>query len=201
MNSWFSVLPWSLSLMPVVLTPSMMYWFSSDVAPYTVTPPALSVPVPAARKAMDEKLRASGSFESCSAEPVTPIVVFVVSMTGASPVTMISSLTETDRVIGSVAVALGATATLPITLSVSVKEEIIVTGEAPVIDTTKTTIGVTGSSEQLSKLPLARNFSSIAFRAAGTGTDKAGGVTVYGATSLENQYIIDGVNTTGIKLS
>jgi hypothetical protein len=101
----------------------------------------------------------------------------------------------------NVRVALGATATLPITLSVSVKEEIIVTAEAPVIDTTKTTIGVTGSAEQLSKLPLARNFSSIAFRAPGTGTDVLGGITVYGATSLENQYIIDGVNTTGIKLS
>jgi hypothetical protein len=111
----------------------------------------------------------------------------------------LSGFTKIERT--NVRVALGATATLPITMTVSVKEEIIVTGEAPVIDTTKTTIGVTGSAETLSKLPLARNFSSIAFRAAGTGTDRAGGVTVYGATSLENQYIIDGVNTTGIKLS
>jgi outer membrane receptor protein involved in Fe transport len=100
----------------------------------------------------------------------------------------------------NVRVALGATATLPITLSVSVKEEIVVTGEAPVIDTAKTTIGVSASTEQISRLPLARNFTSIARTAPGTGTDTLGGITFYGATSLENQYIIDGVNTTGIKI-
>ena len=42
---------------------------------------------------------------------------------------------------------LGATATLPITMSVSVKEEIVVTGEAPVVDTTKTTIGMNATLE------------------------------------------------------
>src|SRR5450756_2339594 len=86
----------------------------------------------------------------------------------------------------NVRVALGATATLPITLSVSVKEEIIVTGEAPVIDTAKTTIGVSASTERISRLPLARNFTSIATTAPGTGTDTLGGITFYGATSLEN---------------
>lgn len=100
----------------------------------------------------------------------------------------------------NVRVSLGGQATLPITMSVSVKEEIIVTGEAPVIDTAKTTIGVTGTTEQISRLPLARNFTSIASTAPGTGTDNSGGITFYGATGLENQYIIDGVNTTGIKI-
>ena len=91
-------------------------------------------------------------------------------------------------------------ATVPLTMSVSVKEEVVVTGEAPVIDTAKTTIGVTGTSEQISRLPLARNFTSVATTAPGTGTDNSGGITFYGATGLENQYIIDGVNTTGIKI-
>ncbi len=91
-------------------------------------------------------------------------------------------------------------ASVPLTMSVSVKEEVVVTGEAPVIDTAKTTIGVTGTSEQISRLPLARNFTSVATTAPGTGTDNSGGITFYGATGLENQYIIDGVNTTGIKI-
>ena len=34
---------------------------------------------------------------------------------------------------------------------------------------------------------------------AGTGTDVSGNITVYGATGLENAYLIDGVNTTGVK--
>jgi hypothetical protein len=113
-------------------------------------------------------------------------------------VASLSGFTKVEK--SNIHVQLGATATLPITLSVSVKEEIIVTGEASVIDTAKTVIGTNTSAESLSKLPLARNFSSVAFRAPGTGTDVLGGITVYGATSLENQFIIDGVNTTGIRL-
>jgi Carboxypeptidase regulatory-like domain/TonB dependent receptor/TonB-dependent Receptor Plug Domain len=110
----------------------------------------------------------------------------------------LSGFSKVERT--NVRVALGATATLPITMTVSVKEEIVVTGEAPVIDTAKTTIGVSSSGEQISRLPLARNFTSIASTAPGTGTDNSGGITFYGATGLENQYIIDGVNTTGIKI-
>jgi hypothetical protein len=112
-------------------------------------------------------------------------------------VASLSGFTKVER--SNIHVRLGATVTIPISLSVSVKEDIIVTGEAPVVDTTRTVIGTTTSAESLQKLPLARNFSSIAFRAPGTGTDVAGGVTVYGATSLENQYVIDGVNTTAVK--
>ncbi len=111
--------------------------------------------------------------------------------------TALSGFTKVERT--NVRVALGATATLPITLTVSVKEEIVVTGEAPVIDITKTVIGTNTTAEALSKLPLGRNFTSIAFRAPGTGTDAAGGVTVYGATSLENLFVIDGLNTSAIK--
>ncbi len=100
----------------------------------------------------------------------------------------------------NVRVAIGTQSTLPITMSVSVKEEIVVTGEAPVIDTAKTTIGLAVSSQDISRLPLARNFTAVALGAPGAGTDNSGGITFYGATGLENQYIIDGVNTTGIKI-
>ena len=100
----------------------------------------------------------------------------------------------------NVGVALGGTVTVPLTMSLTAKESVTVSATAPVIDTSKTTIGTSTTSESLEKLPLARNFTAIASRAPGTGTDQAGGVTVYGATSLENEYIIDGVNTTGVKL-
>ncbi len=110
----------------------------------------------------------------------------------------LSGFTKVEK--RNIVVSIGATASIPITMSVSVKEEVVVTGEAPVIDTAKTTIGVTNTSEQISRLPLARNFTSVARTAPGTGTDNSGGITFYGATGLENQYIIDGVNTTGVKI-
>ncbi len=110
----------------------------------------------------------------------------------------LSGFTKVEKT--NVRVSLGAAVTLPITLSVSIKEEVVVTGEAPVVDTTKTVIGATTSIDTIQKLPLGRNFTSIATTVAGTGTSAGGGVTVYGATGLENQYIIDGLNTTGIKI-
>ncbi len=110
----------------------------------------------------------------------------------------LSGFTKVERT--NIRVALGATATLPITMSVSVKEEIVVTGEAPAVDTTRTSVGTSATLESIQRLPLGRNFASIASTVAGTGTDVSGNVTVYGATGLENAYIIDGVNTTGVKI-
>ncbi|MEO6325401.1 MAG: TonB-dependent receptor [Thermoanaerobaculia bacterium] len=108
----------------------------------------------------------------------------------------LSGFTKSEK---TVRVSLGATASVPMTLSLSgIKEELVITGEAPVVDTTRNVVGTSTSIDTIQKLPLGRNFTSIASTVAGTGND--GNVTVYGATGLENQYIIDGVNTTGIKI-
>lgn len=123
--------------------------------------------------------------------PVLPPGTYTVSAS-------LSGFTKAERT--NIRVALGGTATVPVTLSVSVKEEVVVTGEAPVVDTTKAVVGAATSLDTIQKLPLGRNFVSIATTVAGTGTSAGGGLAVYGATGLENQYIIDGVNTTGIKL-
>jgi hypothetical protein len=96
-------------------------------------------------------------------------------------------------------VSLGSTTTVNLTLAVSVKEDLVVTAEAPAIDTTRTTIGTNATLETMQRLPIGRNFVSIANTVSGTGSDVTGNITVYGATGLENAYIIDGVNTTGVK--
>jgi outer membrane receptor protein involved in Fe transport len=96
-------------------------------------------------------------------------------------------------------VSLGATTTVALQLVVSVKEDLVVTAEAPAIDTTRTTIGTNATLETMQRLPIGRNFASIASTVSGTGTDVTGNITIYGATGLENAYIIDGVNTTGVK--
>ncbi|MFI5120427.1 MAG: TonB-dependent receptor domain-containing protein, partial [Thermoanaerobaculia bacterium] len=114
-----------------------------------------------------------------------------------SVVAQLSGFTKVER--SGLKVSLGATTTIPITMGLSVKEEIVVTSEAPAVDTSKSTIGTTATLESIQRLPLGRNFVSIANTVAGTGTDVSGNVTVYGATGLENAYIIDGVNTTGVK--
>ncbi len=95
-------------------------------------------------------------------------------------------------------VGLGETAFVPITMILEAKAEVAVRGETPLLDGTSTRIGTSLTSEEISRLPLGRNYTSVASILAGTGQDLAG-ITVYGATGLENQYIIDGLNTTGIR--
>jgi outer membrane receptor protein involved in Fe transport len=95
-------------------------------------------------------------------------------------------------------VGLGKTLSLDVTLSQAVSETITVTGAAPVVDVTSITTGANITSQDMSKLPLGRNYINAAKIAPGTNAD-ATGVTVYGSTGAENQYIIDGLNTTDVQ--
>jgi hypothetical protein len=98
----------------------------------------------------------------------------------------------------NVAVSLGRTVTLDITMSAAVTEQITVTAAAPVVDVTSTTTGANITSETMASLPIARTFTSIAQVAPGTNTD-ATGTTFYGSSGAENSYIIDGLNTTNVR--
>ncbi len=72
-------------------------------------------------------------------------------------------------------------------------------GEAPVVDTSSATSGVSVSSETFDRLPLARDFYAVAQIATGAARD-ASGTSFYGSTGAENQYVIEGLNTTGGRL-
>jgi hypothetical protein len=95
-------------------------------------------------------------------------------------------------------VGLGETTFAPMTMVLEIKAEIEVAGEPPLVDLSSTRLGTSLTAAEMSRLPLGRNYTSVASILAGTGQD-VGGITVYGATGLENQYVIDGVNTTGIR--
>jgi hypothetical protein len=95
-------------------------------------------------------------------------------------------------------VGLGRTLTLEVTLSQAVSETIVVSGAAPVVDVTSLTTGTNVTSQTMQSLPLGRNYIAAAKLAPGTNAD-ATGVTVYGSSGAENQYIIDGLNTTDLR--
>jgi hypothetical protein len=95
-------------------------------------------------------------------------------------------------------VGLGRTVTLDVTLSQAVAETITVTGAAPVIDITSTTTGTNITNEVMQSLPLGRNYINAARIAPGTNAD-ATGVTVYGSSGAENNYVVDGLNTTDLR--
>ena len=104
-----------------------------------------------------------------------------------------------------VTVGLGKDTTLDGVLRPSAKEAVVVSAEAPVVDTTSTTLGENFAERSIQTLPTARLYSSIVQTAPGTSTDADSRnttqqtITVYGSTGAENAFYIDGVNTTGVE--
>ena len=77
-------------------------------------------------------------------------------------------------------------------------ETVTVTSISPTVDTTSTAIGVNANADLFERLPVRRDMYAIARIAPGT-TEDSVGPAVLGSTGAENQYIIEGLNTTGIE--
>jgi hypothetical protein len=85
-----------------------------------------------------------------------------------------------------------------INLSQAAGEIVKITDTPPAIDPTSTTQGTTINQDYLRNVPVpGRTFEAVLGAAAGSQGDIAG-VSFSGSSSLENQYFIDGVNTTGL---
>jgi len=124
---------------------------------------------------------------------------FRLSLLPPGDYTVVASLSGFNTVTEKgVHVGLGSTVTLEVAISPAASERITVTGAAPVVDVTSSSTGTNVTSETMAALPVARNFTAVAQISPGTKTD-ASGTTVYGSTGAENEYVIDGLNTTGIR--
>ncbi len=104
----------------------------------------------------------------------------------------------------SVVVGLDRVVPLEFVLSPKVvAEQVTVTAEAVGVETASSSSGANLGQTVFQALPTGRNYASVAQLAGGTSTDesdtKNGSVTVYGSTGLENAFLVDGVNTTGVE--
>jgi len=89
----------------------------------------------------------------------------------------------------NVTVDSGATAGRP-------KGEVIeIKGSAPIVDQGSTKTGLTVTDDYTRNIPTARTFGGVVGQAAGAQSDNYG-ISFAGATSLENTYIVEGINTT-----
>ncbi len=99
-----------------------------------------------------------------------------------------------------VEVRLGQTVDLTLTLTLGgVAETITVKGGAAVIDARSTTVGLNLDTDTLNRLPVGRRFSDTLYVSAGVSSSGSAGSSnpsVSGASGLENQYVVDGVNIT-----
>ncbi|HTQ81197.1 MAG TPA: TonB-dependent receptor, partial [Thermoanaerobaculia bacterium] len=104
-----------------------------------------------------------------------------------------------------IAVNLDRDTTLDAVLRPRASEEITVVGEAPVIDTTSTSLGTNLDARTVQALPTGRNYSSVVQITPGVSSDAnpdnkdQSTIAVYGSSGAENSYYIDGVNTTGVE--
>jgi hypothetical protein len=105
----------------------------------------------------------------------------------------------------AVTVNLGRDTTLNTAMRAAAAEEITVFGEAPVIDSNSTALGVNLSTRAIESLPSGRNYTSIVQVTPGISSDAnpenqgQSTITIYGSSGAENSYYIDGVNTTGVE--
>jgi carboxypeptidase family protein/TonB-dependent receptor-like protein len=99
-----------------------------------------------------------------------------------------------------VRVRLGQRVELDYTLSVGAREELVdVTAPAPVVDTRSTTAGGVLDSDELLRLPIPRRLTSTLYMIPGVSSSSGTGdanPSIAGASGLDNQYVVDGVNIT-----
>jgi hypothetical protein len=106
----------------------------------------------------------------------------------------------------SAAVTLDATATVDLTLRILAEEQVLVSGRAPLLDSTATTTGTSYTYDVIKHLPVARNYAHVVqanpcvFSDRGVTQGRSLALSIYGATSAENQWVVDGVNTTNVLL-
>lgn len=98
-------------------------------------------------------------------------------------------------------VNLGSQLTVDIPMRLEVGEEILVTGDVPLISITASDTSATISGEWIENLPVGRDFSSLVTQAAGANAedDKLSGVSIDGSSGSENTWIVDGIDTTNLQ--
>ncbi|NLI48567.1 MAG: TonB-dependent receptor [Acidobacteria bacterium] len=99
-----------------------------------------------------------------------------------------------------ITVRLGQTTTIHVVMEPGeINQVITVTGEAPLVDTTTTTVGANLSENLYLNIPVQRNFTALFSMAPGVSDSGALGSynpSIGGSSGLENNYIVDGVNIT-----
>ncbi len=99
-------------------------------------------------------------------------------------------------------VSLAAKTSIDFALEPAVSEAVSVSGTPQTVDLSSTTGGTNYTADVIARLPVDRNYADIVRSNPAVDTDRgdtqgrALALTIYGATSAENLWIVDGVNTT-----
>jgi outer membrane receptor protein involved in Fe transport len=109
------------------------------------------------------------------------------------------------KIESTVIVNLGKTSSGDFRLRPTATAEVVVTGATPLIDQESATIGNNIDNRQIRSLPTGRDYSSVVQISAGISQQTsntaafANTIVINGSTGLENGFVVDGVNTTGVE--
>ncbi len=82
---------------------------------------------------------------------------------------------------------------------VAVQETYVIQKKAAAVDVGSGRLGLTIGEEYMTNLPLDRTFGDLVLKAPGAFLETSGGVSIAGASGLENVYMVDGLNVTGME--
>jgi outer membrane receptor protein involved in Fe transport len=158
------------------------------------------MPTPGAAVTLEGPALVQGSWSTVS--DAQGRFVFLRVPTGEYTATASLSGFNTAKVVG---IVIRGGLTVPLTFNLEIAaatEEIVVTSEAPVVDTRSSTIDTTFDSKMLDAIPTAReSFYDLTLTAAGMANVGADGSwlpspSAYGSAANENVFLVNGVNTT-----
>jgi hypothetical protein len=97
--------------------------------------------------------------------------------------------------------SLGQLLTVNETLALGgVTETVQVTGESPLIDVKQNATFATVTKDVIDRIPKGRDFTSVISMVPGANSEnRAGGISIGGASGSENRYIVDGIDTTNLE--
>lgn len=95
-------------------------------------------------------------------------------------------------------IGLDRTASVDIVMNAVASAVVEVLETSTAVDMKATTSGTNFTSEAILNLPTTRDFADIAVLAPGVTQDNAG-FKVYGASGAENNFVVDGINTTNVE--
>jgi hypothetical protein len=122
-----------------------------------------------------------------------PVGTYVVRFYAANVTTKV----ERPEVVVTAGATVRADVAIP-SEAVAVEETFVVRKRAPPVDVGSTRTGMTVDEDYLTNVPLERTFGDVTEKAPGAFLESSGGVSIAGASALENVYILDGLNVTGL---
>ena len=110
-----------------------------------------------------------------------------------------NSSTKVER--ADLAVSAGATlrADAAIPSQAAVEETYVIKKKAAAVDVGSTRIGMTVDEDYMKNVPLDLTFGDLVLKAPGAFLESSGGVSIAGSSGLENVYVMNGLNVTGME--